>query len=74
MTMDALSRRSFLKNLGAAGALAYSTGAGALDLPAAQADATANPYSASDKMQNATRAQRMACVSPIARRAAAIIC
>ena len=60
MTMDAISRRSFLKQVGATGALAYSTHAGALDLAARQAAAGSDAVSAAEAMQAATRAQRMA--------------
>ncbi len=60
MDMDAVSRRSFLKNLGAAGALAYSTNAGALSLGSKPAPTGSNAFSATEKMQAATRAQRMA--------------
>ena len=60
MDMDAVSRRLFLKNLGAAGALAYSATAGALSLGPEQPKAATGEFSATEKMQAATRAQRMA--------------
>ena len=60
INMDAISRRSFLKNLGAAGALAYSTGGSALAVTAEQPQTGDNAFSATDSTQAATRAQRMA--------------
>ena len=60
MEMDAVSRRSFLKHMGAAGALAYSAGAGAFGQTATQPPAGNSEFSATDAMQAATRAQRMA--------------
>jgi alpha-L-fucosidase len=58
--MDAISRRSFLKNLGAAGAMACSTGAGALGMTANYPQTSSNTFSATASMQAATRAERMA--------------
>lgn len=60
MTIDAISRRSFLKQVGAAGALAYSTHADALAATAPQSAAGSDSVSAADATQAATRAQRMA--------------
>jgi alpha-L-fucosidase len=59
-TMDGFSRRTFLRTIGATGALAYTSSAGALALPETQAAATPASFSASEKMQTETRAQRMA--------------
>ena len=60
MTFDAISRRSFLKQVGAAGALAYSTHAEALNLTAPQSATGSDSVSAADATQAATRTQRMA--------------
>lgn len=59
MNMDAISRRSFLKNLSATGALAFSANASALSIAAKQSQG-GNAYSAAESMQATTRAQRMA--------------
>ena len=59
MTIDAISRRSFLKQVGAAGALAYSTHAEALTVTAPQSATGSDAVSAADATQAATRAQRM---------------
>ena len=60
MHMDGISRRLFLKNMGAAGALAYSSGAGALAMAAKQPQSGNDAFSATDSKQAATRTQRMA--------------
>jgi alpha-L-fucosidase len=60
MSMDAVSRRAFLKHLGAAGALAYSAGVPALGAAVEQPQTGNSAFSATDSMQAATRAQRMA--------------
>ena len=60
MEMDAISRRSFLKQMGVAGALAYSTGTGAFGQAPTQPPTGNSEFSATDAMQAATRAQRMA--------------
>ena len=60
MTMDTVSRRLFLKQMGAAGALACSTGAPALGMAAEQPQTGNNACFATDRMQAATREQRMA--------------
>jgi alpha-L-fucosidase len=59
MTIDAISRRSFLKQVGAAGALAYSAHGEAFKLAAPQSASGSDAISAADAEQNATRAQRM---------------
>lgn len=60
MNMDAISRRLFLKNLGAAGALACATATDSMGLALDQPQTGSNPYSATEAKQAATRAQRMA--------------
>ena len=60
MTFDAISRRSFLKQVGAASALAYSGPAKALAGTTSQSNAGSDAVSAADATQAATRAQRMA--------------
>ncbi len=60
INMDAIYRRSFLKNLGAAGAMACSTGARELGMTANYLQTSNNTFSATASMQAATRAERMA--------------
>ena len=60
MDMDAISRRTFLKNLGAAGALAHSTGVSTLGMATQPVQSSSNAFAATESMQAATRAQRMA--------------
>ena len=60
MNVDAISRRLFLKNIGAAGALAYSTGAGIPAIAAKRPESNNDVGSAAESTQATTRAQRMA--------------
>jgi alpha-L-fucosidase len=60
MNVDAISRRLFLKNIGAAGALAYSTGAGIPAIAAKWPESNNDVGSAAESTQATTRAQRMA--------------
>jgi alpha-L-fucosidase len=60
MRTDAVSRRSFLKQLGVAGAMASSAHAGAMSLDVAKSQSASGPKSSGQSKDAATRAQRMA--------------